>query len=44
MRIRMYMFIFSKNAKTSSVVFDPAYLIKTIECALDREQIQPILL
>ena len=30
--------------KPRSVVFDPTYLIKTIECALDDEQIQPILL
>ena len=30
--------------KPRSVVFDSSYLIKTIEYALDREQIQPILL
>ena len=30
--------------KPRSVVFDPTYLIKTIEYALDGEQIQPILL
>lgn len=30
--------------KPSSIVFDSSYLIKTIECALDNEQIQPILL
>lgn len=30
--------------KPRSVVFDPEYLIKTIEYALDGEQIQPILL
>ena len=30
--------------KPRSVVFDPSYLIKTIEYALDGEQIQPILL
>ena len=30
--------------KPRSLVFDPNYLIKTLECALDREQIQPILL
>jgi len=30
--------------KPRSIVFDPSYLIKTIEYALDREQIQPILL
>lgn len=30
--------------KPRSIVFDPSYLIKTIECALDGEQIQPILL
>ena len=30
--------------KPRSIVFDPEYLIKTIEHALDNEQIQPILL
>ena len=30
--------------KPRSLVFDPTYLIKTIEYALDGEQIQPILL
>lgn len=30
--------------KPRSVVFDPEYIIKTIECALDGEQIEPILL
>ena len=30
--------------KPRSVVFDSEYVIKTIECALDGEQIQPILL
>ena len=30
--------------KPRSLVFDPEYIIKTIECALDGEQIQPILL
>lgn len=30
--------------KPRSIVFDPAYLIKTIEYALEEEQIQPILL
>ena len=30
--------------KPRSIVFDPSYLIKTIEYALDGEQIQPILL
>jgi len=40
----MFMFIYSKNIKTSSIVFDTSYLIKTIESALDKEQIQPILL
>ena len=30
--------------KPRSLVFDPTYLVKTIEYALDREQIQPILL
>ena len=30
--------------KPRSLVFDPEYIIKTIECALDCEQIQPILL
>ena len=30
--------------KPRSLVFDPEYIIKTIECALDGEQIEPILL
>ena len=30
--------------KPRSIVFDPSYLVKTIEYALDDEQIQPILL
>lgn len=30
--------------KPRSTVFDPNYIIKTLECALDKEQIQPILL
>lgn len=30
--------------KPRSIVFDPSYLIETIEYALDKEQIQPILL
>ena len=30
--------------KTRSLVFDPTYIIKTLEYALDGEQIQPILL
>lgn len=30
--------------KPRSVVFDPDYIIKTLEFALDREQIQPIML
>lgn len=30
--------------KPRSIVFDVSYLIKTIEYALDNEQIQPILL
>ena len=30
--------------KPRSIVFDPEYIIKTIEFALDGEQIQPILL
>lgn len=30
--------------KPCSVVFDPTYIIKTLEYALDNEQIQPILL
>ena len=30
--------------KPRSMVFDPTYIIKTLECALDREQIQPIIL
>lgn len=29
--------------KPRSIVFDPQYIIKTLEMALDREQIQPIL-
>ena len=30
--------------KPCSIVFDPTYIKKTIECALDKEQIQPIIL
>lgn len=30
--------------KPNSIVFDPTYIIKTLEYALDKEQIQPILL
>ena len=30
--------------KTRSIVFDPSYIIRTLEYALDGEQIQPILL
>ena len=30
--------------KPRSIVFDPTYMIKTLEYALDNEQIQPILL
>ncbi len=30
--------------KPRSLVFDPKYIVKTLEMALDREQIQPILL
>lgn len=30
--------------KPRSIVFDPDYIIKTLEYALDREQISPILL
>ncbi len=30
--------------KPRSIVFDPSYIIKTLEYALDREQIQPIML
>lgn len=30
--------------KPRSIVFDSNYIIKTLECALDREQIEPILL
>ena len=30
--------------KPRSIVFDPEYIIKTLEYALDKEQIQPILL
>ena len=30
--------------KPRSVVFDPSYIVKTLEFALDKEQIQPILL
>lgn len=31
-------------SKPNSVVFDPTYIQKTLEYALDKEQIQPILL
>ena len=30
--------------KPRSIVFDPEYLVSTIELALDNEQIQPLLL
>ena len=30
--------------KPRSIVFDPTYIKKTLEYALDREQVQPILL
>ena len=30
--------------KPRSIVFDPEYIIKTIECAIQNEQIQPIIL
>ena len=30
--------------KPRSIVFDPEYIVKTVELALDGEQIQPILL
>lgn len=30
--------------KPRSLVFDPEYVCKTLECALDKEQIQPIIL
>ena len=30
--------------KPNSVVFDPTYIIRTLEYALDKEQIQPIML
>ena len=30
--------------KPRSLVFDPEYIVKTLECALEKEQIQPILL
>ena len=30
--------------KPRSIVFDPKYITRTLEYALDREQIQPILL
>lgn len=30
--------------KPRSIVFDPKYIKKTLEYALDREQVQPILL
>jgi len=30
--------------KPRSIVFDVNYITKTLECALDKEQIQPILL
>ena len=31
-------------SKPNSVVFDPTYIKKTLEYALDKEQIQPVLL
>lgn len=30
--------------KPRSLVFNPEYIVKTLECALEKEQIQPILL
>ena len=30
--------------KPRSIVFDPSYIVKTLEMALDKEQVQPILL
>lgn len=30
--------------KPRSIVFDPTYIIKTLETALDNEQIQPMML
>ena len=46
--IKHYYFVPFKQdnpiTKPRSIVFDPSYLIKTIEYALDNEQIQPILL
>lgn len=30
--------------KPNSIVFDPEYVIKTMECSLEKKQIQPILL
>ena len=32
------------KTKPNSVVFDPTYIKKTLEYALDKEQIQPVLL
>ena len=46
-RKRYYFVPFKQDnpiTKPRSIVFDPSYLIKTIEYALDNEQIQPILL
>lgn len=45
---RHYYFVPMKQdnpiTKPRSIVFDPSYISKTLEYALDREQIQPILL
>ena len=45
---RHYYFVPMKQdnpiTKPRSVVFDPSYISKTLEYALDKEQIQPILL
>lgn len=30
--------------KARSIVFDPTYIVKTLESALDNEQIQPMML
>ena len=46
-RKRYYFVPFKQDnpiTKPRSIVFDPSYLIKTIEYALDNEKIQPILL
>lgn len=48
LNMRNYYFVPFKQdnpiTKPRSIVFDPEYIIKTLEYALDKEQIQPILL